>query len=272
VETPQTWHYGVVAQWWAERNLDGPEIDYFRTHIERHGQPALDVACGTGRLLVPYLHAGLDVDGCDVSPDMLAWCAARAEREGLTPRLYAQAMHELDLPRRYRTMIVCGAFGLGGSRDRDRESLRRMRAHLEPGGVLVIDYRCGNPGGPESRSAAEPKWREWADRKLASLPEPRVAPELVPAADGSEIGLHTRIVDIDLAARVMTSEVHAQRWRGGRLEADETYPLKVCVYFRDELLAMLAEAGFGAVEVSRGYGGTDARESRFLVFQATRDP
>jgi SAM-dependent methyltransferase len=263
VETPQTWHYGVVAQWWAERNLDGPEIDYFRTHIERHGQPALDVACGTGRLLVPYLRAGLDVDGCDVSPDMLAWCATRAEREGLTPRLYAQAMHELDLPRRYRTVIVCGAFGLGGSRDRDRESLRRMRGHLEPGGVLVMDY--------ESRSAGEPEWRQWAEGKLASLPEPSIAPELVPAADGSEIGLRARIVDIDLATRVVTSEMRAQRWRGGRLEADETHPLKACVYFRDEVLAMLADAGFGAVEVSRGYGGTGARESRFLVFEASRD-
>ena len=27
---PQTWHYGVVARWWAEFNTDGPEIDYFR--------------------------------------------------------------------------------------------------------------------------------------------------------------------------------------------------------------------------------------------------
>ena len=267
MEAPQTWHYGVVAQWWAERNLDGPEIDYYRAHIERHGQPALDVACGTGRLLVPYLRAGLDVDGCDVSPDMLAWCAGRAEREGLTARLYAQAMHELDLPRRYRTIIVCGAFGLGGSRTRDEEALRRMHAHLEPGGVLVLDYESRSAGRVGHR-----EWRQWADRKRASLPEPPAAPDLVPAADGSEIGLRARIVDIDLAARVVTSEMRAQRWRGGRLEADETYPLKACVYFREELVAMLAQAGFGTVEVSRGYGGTGERESTVLVFEAERDP
>ena len=24
--TAQTWHYGLVARWWAEFNLDGPEI------------------------------------------------------------------------------------------------------------------------------------------------------------------------------------------------------------------------------------------------------
>ena len=94
---PQTWHFGVVARWWAEFNTSGPEIAYFQTYVEA-GQPALDLACGTGRLLIPYLHAGLDVDGCDISPDMLALCRERAEREGLSPNLHLGAMHHLDMP------------------------------------------------------------------------------------------------------------------------------------------------------------------------------
>ena len=135
---PQTWHYGLVARWWAEFSEPGPEIEYFQRHVEA-GQPALDLACGTGRLLIPYLKAGLDVDGCDISPDMIACCREAAEREGLTPNLYAQAMHELDLPRRYRTIFVCGGWGLGSSREQDAEALRRIFAHLEPGGLLVLD-------------------------------------------------------------------------------------------------------------------------------------
>src|SRR6478752_1281003 len=66
-DTPQTWHYGVVARWWSEFNQTGPEIAYFQRFIEDDGQPALDAACGTGRLLVPYLRDGLGVDGCDIS-------------------------------------------------------------------------------------------------------------------------------------------------------------------------------------------------------------
>src|SRR5689334_21317172 len=139
-EEPQTWHYGLIAQWWAEFNLDGPDIAYFRRVIEQHGQPALDVACGTGRLLLPYLQAGLDVDGCDISEDMLALCRERAYREGLAPRLYRQAMHELEIPRMYKTVVLCGAFGLGGIRQLDIEALNRIFQHLEPGGVLAFDH------------------------------------------------------------------------------------------------------------------------------------
>jgi ubiquinone/menaquinone biosynthesis C-methylase UbiE len=54
-DEPRTWHYGTVARWWAEFNLSGPEIAYFQRFVEADGEPALDVACGTGRRLVPYL-------------------------------------------------------------------------------------------------------------------------------------------------------------------------------------------------------------------------
>jgi ubiquinone/menaquinone biosynthesis C-methylase UbiE len=93
----------------AEFHIEGPEIAYYQKLIERYGQPALDAGCGTGRLLLPYLRAGLDVDGSDISPDMLALCREKAEREGLSPGLYVQAMHELGLPRTYRTIFVCGS-------------------------------------------------------------------------------------------------------------------------------------------------------------------
>jgi SAM-dependent methyltransferase len=130
---PQTWHYGLIAKWWSEFNVDfrPHEIPYFQRHIERNGQPALDVACGTGRLLLPYLRAGLDVDGCDVSADMIELCREKATREGLSPTLFVQPMHELDPPRRYKAIFICGAFGLGSTREQDFEALRRFHEYFE---------------------------------------------------------------------------------------------------------------------------------------------
>ncbi len=68
-----TWHYGLIARWWAEFNSATPEeLAYFRAAIRRFGEPAHDLGCGTGRILMPLLAEGFDVDGSDVSADMIA--------------------------------------------------------------------------------------------------------------------------------------------------------------------------------------------------------
>jgi SAM-dependent methyltransferase len=249
---PQTWHYGIVARWWAEFNHGGPEIDYFRRFVEE-GQPALDVACGTGRLLLPYLRDGLDVDGCDVSPDMLALCREAAAREGLSPTLYAQAMHELDLPRRYRTVFVCGGFGLGSSRDQDVEALRRLYAHLEPGGLLVFDVEAREPAAPELRRP----WGEPRGRRLGS--------------DGAEYALQGRVADFDPVARRITRELRAYMWRDGELVAEEEHVLTETFYSSNELVLLLERAGFVDVEVRGQHNDLPpSPEDDFLVFLARR--
>ena len=40
VITPPTWHYGLIAEWWAEFNLDGPEIDYFGKFVAQASPPS----------------------------------------------------------------------------------------------------------------------------------------------------------------------------------------------------------------------------------------
>ena len=64
LEKPQVWHYGLNTREWAEVYTDGgEEAVYFKEIVENSGQPALDLGCGIGRLLVPLLKGNLDVDG-----------------------------------------------------------------------------------------------------------------------------------------------------------------------------------------------------------------
>jgi SAM-dependent methyltransferase len=262
-EQPTTWHYGLVARWWAEFNTSGPEIAYFQRYVERD-LPALDVACGTGRLLVPYLRAGLDVDGCDVSPDMLALCRERAEREGLSPVLYQQAMHELDLPRKYRTIYVCGSFGLGGKRGHDEEALRRMFEHLEPGGRLLLDN--------EVLYSEAGKWQHWTKEGHGRLPQSWVEPaERRIGADGAEYALSGRIVEVDPLEQLVTAEIRGFMWRDGRMVEQDEHVLKMTVYFTHELVLMMERAGFENLELRADY--TDeapTADTTFVVFIAQK--
>ena len=164
---------GALA-WHLFSGEDGPWRDqaFFERAVRDQAGPALDVGCGAGRLLLPMLQAGLDVEGVEPSADMVAILRQRAERQGLTPVVHEQPMQALDLPRRYRTIFVpCGSFQLVIDRADACETLRRFHAHLEHGGILLLTiynrwqelaherpgewvFRAGEPlpDGPSRRS------------------------------------------------------------------------------------------------------------------------
>ena len=268
-EQPHSWHYGLVALWWAEFNRDADEeTAYFRRIIEQFGEPALDLACGTGRVLLPLLEAGLEVDGCDISADMLALCAERAAEAGFAPNLHRQTMHELDLPRAYRTIYICDSFGIGGNRAHDAEALRCCWRQLAPGGALVFNhylpYNDADLWGywlPDSRGALPEDWPADDPARRRVLP------------DGDQLELATRHTSFDPLAQHMTLELRARRWRGGELVAEEYGTLLENLYFCQEILMLLAGAGFEDVAVTRAYSDAPASpDDTKLMFVARKSP
>lgn len=237
----RTWHYGLVARWWAEFNQGGDDIELYQGLIEKAGGPVLDAGCGTGRLLLPLLRAGIDIDGSDASADMLEWCRRNAESEQLSVDLFPQAMHELHLTRQYRTVIVCGAFGLGGTRAQDLEGLRRIRQHLMPGGLFVMDHHLPNLESPRTWNSwiEKPKlpgaWPKRGDRRLAS--------------DGTQLELRVRRLDFDPLEQTTTLEIRASQYDGEDETAVETNAIDINLYFQKEIELMLMMAGFEDITV-----------------------
>ncbi|MEO8207830.1 MAG: methyltransferase domain-containing protein [Chloroflexota bacterium] len=256
VDDSGTWHYGLVANWWAEFNIAEPnEVAYFRAAIERFGEPALDLGCGTGRILLPMLAAGLDVDGSDISPDMVAHARAAARARGFAPGLSAQPIHELDLERTYRTIFLCGVFGIGGRRDHDREALRRIRRHLEPGGAVLIAHELPYADGGTS----EERWARWLPGHRPGIPlNWPTEGDRRRTADGDEIELINRTFEFDPLEQRRTLEIRARLWRGGVIVAEEEHRLAENLYFAQEIVLLLDEAGFRDVRVEGGYTGRPA--------------
>jgi SAM-dependent methyltransferase len=229
---------------WAQGNWDEPQHDaaFFQTLIEQNGGVALDVGCGTGRLLFRFLRTGLDVEGCDRSEEMLAICREIAVQHGLNPILYHQAMQALELPRRYRTIFIpCGSFMCIPSHEEAMEALRRFYAHLEPGGVLVFNtylprrsYDGAHDHGP--------------------LPSPWGLPsEETRSSDGARLVIRSRTVSFDLVEQTDTSEKWFQLYQDGCLLREEVHGGQGRWYFKYELLLMLEKAGFRNIMLRSDY-------------------
>lgn len=257
--TGEQFHDGLIATWWAQSE-GGADITRFRQTIERSGQPVLDAGCGSGRLLIPYLQAGIDVDGCDRSAGMIQVCRDRLAAAALNTHLYTQALHELDLARRYQTIIVVGTFGIGTSRGEDAESLARLRAHLLPGGTLAIDIEL-----PWTNGWA---WSAWA--KPPARPQRWRPPIQRELPDGSVIQLRTRTRSFDPLDQSRTSDVRARLLREGRVVREELREQRMRWYLPAELALMIERAGFRDVRVT----GDDTNEppnaqSEVAVLEAT---
>lgn len=264
---PETWHYGLLARWWAEFNVADPEeLTYYETAIRRFGEPALDLGCGTGRILVPLRASGLEVDGVDVSADMIAEAQALLRKQDVAARLTVQAAHELDLGRTYRTIYMCGVFGIGGSRDQDREALRRIYQHLEPGGALLIDHELPYAGLDEAR------WALWLPGHRADIPRPWPDHgERRRTSRGDEIELISRLADFDPAGQRRKLEIRARVWRGDDVVREEAGSLSENLYFTQELVGMLAAAGFREIAIEAAHSGRPATgDDGHVVFVAKR--
>ena len=133
----------LASTWdlWRDDTAHWPDRFFYRDIVQRYGQPTLDVGCGTGRIVLDYLCEGIDIDGVDNSPEMLAICRNKAAGLQLTPNLYLQPMEALALPRTYRTILVpSSSFQLITDAESARDVMGRFYAHLQPGGALVMSF------------------------------------------------------------------------------------------------------------------------------------
>ena len=263
-----TWHHGIMARWWAEFVEPEPdELAWYKAAIERFGQPALDLGCGAGRLLVPLLREGLDLDGADVSKDMLAQATRLAADAGTQPRLYAQAVHQLQTDRRYRTVFACGVIGIGGTRAQDLAGFRRVYDRLEPGGAFLIGHTLPTAGQDADR------WARWLPGRRGTLPREWDDDwERRTAADGDELGLLVRLADFDPLDQRLAYEMRARIWRDGAVVAEEAFRLVENIYFAQELLLMLEVAGFRDLDMVGAYGGAPASADDPVIVIIGRRP
>jgi SAM-dependent methyltransferase len=249
---------GLMAQGWDPLRGDTSDWEdraFFLSLIRSVGEPVLDVGCGTGRLLVDYLSQGVDIDGVEISPDMVSILRDKASAAGLDvhDRVHLAAMETMELARRYQLVIVpSGSYHLLVDPTHATSAMQRFFEHLKPGGTLAVtwlDIAGDHPDGADECFVKEAQlvdgstirrtYRAWFD-----------------ASTGLE---HTD----DLYERLRDGVV-IDRQRRLRSPATRHYP-------RSAIAGIHAGAGFEAVRLlSLSTAGQVDHDDRFVVSVARR--
>ena len=135
--------YEQLARFYDLEHFDLTADLVFYLHYARlAGGPVLEVGCGTGRVLLHLLEAGIDITGVDSSPAMLD--VARTKLGDRVPLIEGD-MRNVKLTERYALIIISINTFMHLATTADQvDALTNLAQHLAPGGRLIIDLPAGD--------------------------------------------------------------------------------------------------------------------------------
>jgi SAM-dependent methyltransferase len=126
--------YDLAYSWYTD------DVPFYVARAKEANGAVLEAGCGTGRVLLPTLQAGVDIDGFDIHPGMIEVLAQKAAGLGLSPHVAVADMRDFTMPRRYGLITIpFRAFQHLLTTGDQVAALRCMREHLESGGALVFN-------------------------------------------------------------------------------------------------------------------------------------
>jgi len=122
------------------------DIPYWLEAAGQAEAPVLEAACGTGRVLLRLLEAGIDAEGIDASSPMIDRFRSKARPKGWADRAVVADMRDFSRTRRFG-LIICpfNGFAHCESTDDQIRALRCFHRHLAPGGAAVLHMSYPGP-------------------------------------------------------------------------------------------------------------------------------
>lgn len=212
---------------WAEEG-EPVELALMDQLLRDHPGPALEIGCGSGRLLLPLLQKGHAVEGLELSREMLDLCRQAAAALALDPVLHEGDMTVFDPGRIYRTLLL-PAFTLQLAPD-PAAALAHFHRLLEKDGLLYLSVFI-----PLAELHRELPEGEWYEDHRTGLP------------DGRAAAVHTRH-RLDRKQRILHREHRYELLEAtGKTEAEHHSSQTLRWFTPRQLRTLLAKSGFDAV-------------------------
>lgn len=143
-ETVGSEYEGLFSEFYDVLHRGAAEAPAYVELARETGGRALELGCGTGRLLLPIAREGIEITGVDSAPDMLDRCRAKLEREEPAVRdrvrLVAGDLETFRLDEDFGLVfLACNTANHLLTPAAAIRCFRRAAAHLLPGGLFVID-------------------------------------------------------------------------------------------------------------------------------------
>jgi len=142
-------NYDRIARFYdvdMAQNMPFDDAGFYADRCATAAGPALELGCGNGRILLRLLARGIDAWGVDSSAQMLAELRRKAGERGLGCHVEQMDIRRLALPRRFATILCPYSLVTYVTEDADlRMLMQAVRAHLAPGGRLLIDAFVPRP-------------------------------------------------------------------------------------------------------------------------------
>lgn len=215
--------------------VSAQQLTFYKTLAERQRGAVLELACGSGQLIVPIASPGRPAAGLDRSPTMLTAARRRAVAAGAAPVELVEAdMRDFDLGRRFSLIFLARNSLLHLSEPDDFMALfAAVRRHLAPGGIFAFDIF-----NPNLRLLARPADQRYQVMRVES----DSYGELVVEATAD----YDRRSQVDRATWFVSTPTHRDRW---------VAPLHLRSIFPQELLVLLEHNDFRLLSREGDYAG-----------------
>jgi SAM-dependent methyltransferase len=147
-------NYDRIARFYEvdmARNMPFDDVGFYLGVCRRRAGAALELGCGSGRILLPLLAQGVAATGIDASEGMLRELRQRAQGRSLTAAVCRMDLRSLAFRRGFEVVLLPYSLVtyLTGDDDLAR-AFAGVRDVLLPGGLLVIDAFIPRPVTPHA--------------------------------------------------------------------------------------------------------------------------
>jgi ubiquinone/menaquinone biosynthesis C-methylase UbiE len=127
-------------------NYTGFEDFYISLAEKYGGKGIIDIACGTGALVIPLAQRGFDISAFDLSAAMVEETNKKLKAEGLIATTFIANMIDFRTNRKYSLAIIArsGFMHLLTPKEQ-RQALLNIKKHLTVGGILTLNTFEPNP-------------------------------------------------------------------------------------------------------------------------------